>query len=100
KAKTEDFIFAREMYQCLTDEHDTEEHSIDIPGAGAFHLRLLIRDGLPKRVGILRNGMYVCDNLAQFGDKFARFAMYRDFVALVEPADDRGNVWLRRMENP
>jgi hypothetical protein len=100
KAKTEDFHFAREMYRCLTDTHETEEHLIDIPRAGTFRLRLLITDGLPKRVGILRNGMYVCDNLAQFGDKFARFAMYRDFVALVEPADDAGNVWLRRMENP
>ena len=100
EAKAEDFHFAREMYRCLTDTHETEEHLLDIPKAGSFRLRLLIRDGLPKRVGILRNGMYVCDNLAQFGDKFARFAMYRDFVALVEPGDDAGNVWLRRMENP
>mgnify|MGYP001055500454 CR=1 FL=1 len=100
KAKAEDFHFAREMYRCLTDTNEAEEHLIAIPAAGAFRLRLLIKDGLPKRVGILRNGMYVCDNLAQFGDKFARFAMYRDFVAVLEPADDAGNVWLRRMENP
>ena len=100
KAKAEDFHFAREMYRSLTDAHEAEEHLLQIPDAGTFRLRLLIRDGLPKRVGILRNGMYVCDNLAQFGDKFARFAMYRDFVALVEPADDTGNVWLKRMENP
>lgn len=100
ESKEEDFYFARELYRCLTDKHDAAEHLIHVPEAGLFRLRLLVRDELPKRVGILRNGMYVCDNLAQFGDKFARFSMYRDFVALVEPADDHGNVWLRRMENP
>lgn len=98
-ANTEDFEFARQMYDCLTNE-ESERHSIDILGAGKFQIRLLVRDGLPKRVGILRNGMYICDNLGHFGDKFLRFSMYRDFVAIVEPVDSESNTWLRRMENP
>lgn len=100
KAKEDDYAFARSMYDCLTNEHEAVEHLIDVPAAGRFRLRLIVKDGLPKRVGILRNGMYICDNLAHFGDKFSRFPMYRDFVALLEPADDAANAWLRRMENP
>lgn len=96
----EDFNFARSMYECLTDDHETEEHRLEIPNVGAFSLRILIRDGLPKRVGILRNGMYICDSLSHFGDKFRHFPMYRDFVALVEPCEEGSNAWLRAMENP
>jgi len=99
KTKDEDYAFARSMYDCITSE-DATGHLLDIAGAGLFSLRLMVKDGLPKRIGILRNGMYVCDSFAHFGDKFARFPMYRDFVAIVEPADDHANAWLRRMENP
>lgn len=99
-AKSEEFQFARHMYECLVNEDASEEYPIEVSDAGRFRLRLMIRDGLPKRVGILRNGMYICDNLAHFGDKFARFPMYKDFVAIVEPVDTESNMWLRRMENP
>lgn len=100
RAKQEDYDFAVSMYDCLTNANDPVEHQIEIPGAGEFRLRLMVRDGLPKRVGILRNGMFICDSLVHFGDKFSRFPMYRDFVAIVEPANDAGNAWLRRLENP
>lgn len=99
-ARNEDFQFAKHMYECLTNDDESEEYAIEVSDAGRFRLRLMIKDGLPKRVGFLRNGMYICDNLAHFGDKFARFPMYRDFAAIVEPVDDESNMWLRRMENP
>lgn len=99
-ANEEDFEFARAMYDCLTDEHDAVEHVITIAGVGDFRVRILLRDGFPKRIGILRNGMYVCDSLIHFEDKLNRFPMFRDFVAIVEPIDEGSNSWLRAMENP
>lgn len=99
-ANEEDFAFARAMYDCLTDAHDAEEHTINLAGVGDFRLRILLRDGQPKRLGILRNGMYICDSLGHFGDKFRGFPMYRDFVAIVEPSGEDSNSWLRAMENP
>lgn len=96
----EDFVFARSLYDCLTDTYEAEEHVISITGVGDFRLRILVRDGLPKRLGIIRNGLYICDNLAHFGDKFSRFPMYRDFAAILEPSGENSNTWLRAMENP
>ena len=100
KTKQEDYAFAQHMHDCLTNDDEATTYSLEVPDAGTFCLRLMVKDGLPKRVGILRNGMYICDSLAHFGDKFARFSMYRDFVAIVEPTNDHANSWLRRMENP
>ena len=100
KEKQEDYSFAKCMYDCLTNDDEATEHALEIDGAGTFRLRLVVKDGLPKRIGFLRNGMYICDNLAHFGDKFSRFPMYRDFVAIVEPATDQASAWLRRLENP
>lgn len=97
--KNDDFQFARSMYECLTSE-DADEHTIAIKGVGSFRLRLLVQDGLPKRLGILRNGMFICDNLTHFGERFARFPGYRDFVATLEPSDRASNTWLRGMESP
>ena len=99
-ASEEGFVFARAMYECLTDAHEAVEQTINLPGVGEFRLRILVRDGLPKRVGIVRNGMYICDGLGHFGDRFARFPMFRDFVAIVEPTEESSNAWLRSMENP
>jgi hypothetical protein len=44
--------------------------------------------------------MAITDNLAHFGDKFAKFPMYKEFVALVEPMDAMGSALLKRLENP
>lgn len=96
----EDFLFARAMHECITGDDTVLEHLLAVEHAGNFRLRMLVRDGLPKRLGFVRNGMYICDNLAHFRDKFSRFPMYRDFVGLVEPVGDEASIWLRRMENP
>jgi hypothetical protein len=44
--------------------------------------------------------MMITDNLKHFGDKFSRFPLYRDFVALVEPLDDQGNALIKKLEGP
>lgn len=95
----EDFEFARSLYECLISESSVREH-FDIKGLGPVSITLLIREGLQKRVRIVRNGMAITDELGSFGDKFASFPMYRDFVALVEPASSEGSGLIKRLENP
>ena len=95
----EDFKFASLLYRCLLDEN-TVEKEIDIEGAGIFRIKLLLEENFPRRVGILRNGMYITDELSNFGDKFSRFPMHRDFIALVEPLDEDAGRWMKSLENP
>ena len=44
--------------------------------------------------------MVITDSLEFFGEKFARFPMYRDFVALVVPLDKEGRTFIKKLENP
>ncbi len=98
-SQLEEFEFARNLYDCLMSV-DASSETFEIAGLGKVSLRILLRDGLPKRVCIIRNGMAITDNLAHFGDKLARYPMYKEFVALVEPTDDQGSALLKRLENP
>lgn len=95
----DDLRFSRDLYKCLQskDAIQVEEHFEHL---GRVRLRLLVQDGLPKRIAILRNGMYITDNLQHFGDKFARFALQRDFVAVLEPVDSATSAVIRELENP
>ena len=101
----EDFMFAAHALECLNSADATTE-MINIPGVGQFRLRILILSGLPKRVGLLRNGMMVCQSMKHFGDSFARFPMYQDFIALVEPVpidgsnENMASAWVKNLENP
>jgi hypothetical protein len=90
---------AKHLYECLTSP-DSIKQTIEIDGIGPVLLTMLMRDGLPKRVRIIRNGMSITDELGSFGDKFMSFPRYRDFVALVEPTSHEGNKLFKRMENP
>jgi uncharacterized membrane protein YgcG len=95
----EDLQFARDLFRCLTSS-ETIEKRITVKELGEISIRVLIKEGLPKRVAIVRNGMMITDNLKHFGDKFHRFPLYRDFIALVEPLDNHGSALIKRLENP
>lgn len=95
----EDLEYAKMLYQCLTSE-EAKEKTLYIPDIGDFRFRILVREGLPKRLSIVRNGMVITDSLEHFGDKFRSFRMYRDFVAIVEPSDKDGREFIRKLENP
>lgn len=95
----EDLRFARALHECLTSQDALElEHAFE--GLGTMRLRLLVRDGLPKRIALLRNGMYITDSLQHFGDRLARFALQRDFVAIIEPVNIEASRIIRELENP
>lgn len=96
----EDFQFARNLYDCLRAEEDVFNIEFDVPNAGKFRIRLAVKEGLPRRIAFVRNGMLITDSLASFGDKLQRFPMFREFVAIVEPAGEAESVWLKSLENP
>lgn len=95
----EDFIFASNLYECLVS-NEVREKICHIDDIEEVSIRILVRDGLSKRLWIVRNGMAITDSLANFGDKLARFPMSKDFVALVEPVTEAGRAFIKKLENP
>jgi len=63
-------------------------------------IRVLVADKMPKKVFIVRNGMVITDSLEHFGDKFVRFNMYQEFVAVVTPLDKHGSAFIKMLEDP
>ncbi|RVM58405.1 hypothetical protein CN128_09945 [Sinorhizobium meliloti] len=93
------FDDARTLYSCLVDEK-TLVRTLAVPGLGDINMRVLLRDGLGYTIGIVRNGMYITNNLANFDEPFKRFPLYREFSAIIEPANKEEGEWFKRLENP
>lgn len=95
----EDLRFAKQLLTCLVSPN-AAEHVLEVDGLGAVRVRVLVEEGHPRRVGFVRNGMLITDNLHHFGQPLRRFPGSRDFVALVEPHDEAATKLLKRLENP
>lgn len=65
---------------------------------GLCQLRIIINEGLPKKVCFLRNGMFITDSLSVPGLK--SFSDFKEFMAVVECKNKKGNELLRAMEPP
>lgn len=63
---------------------------------GFCQVRILIGEGLPKKVCALRNGMFITDNLAGLKS----FSDFKEFVAVFHCQSQKGNELLRAMEPP
>ena len=97
----EELQFSAALLRCLSaTDSEVDIFDEDIPGLGKMRLRLLVDAGLPKRVGFLRNDMLITDSLSHFGDRLTRFALQKDFVAVVEPLDPAAGSLIRSLENP
>lgn len=96
---TEDLHFSAAMLAALNSS-DAEKRVETFDNVGTFRMTLLQADGFPRRVGMLRNGMYIADNLRHFGHPMARFPMSRDFVAVLEPDNRETSGRIRDMESP
>ncbi|TDT37720.1 hypothetical protein DES49_2678 [Halospina denitrificans] len=94
-----DLEFAAQLYRCLVSDQTIHE-VLDIPDLGKMKVSLLTEEQMPRRVGFVRNGMLITDNLRHFGEALARFPGSRDFIVLVEPDDDEAGKLLKRLENP
>ena len=93
------FNAARILHTCLIDEQ-TDMESLEIEDLGTVHMHMLMRDGLGYTIGIIRNGMYITDNLFYFNEPFKRFPLHRDFAVIIEPAGKSEGEWFKRLENP
>ena len=78
--------------------NDVRDWTKELQGLGECRLLVRVNDSLPKKVCMLRNGMFVSDSLALPGLK--SFPDFKDFVAVVECTNDAGNELLRSMEPP
>lgn len=96
---TDDLDFSAAMLEALNNS-ESERSEQTFEPIGTFRLTLLQKDGFPRRLGILRNGMYIADNLRHFGHPMVRFPMSKDFVALLEPANRDTSSQIRDMESP
>jgi len=65
---------------------------------GLCELRILVGEGLPKKVAFLRNGMFISDSLNLPG--LRRFSEFKDFVAVFQCRSEKGIALLRKMEPP
>ncbi len=91
--------FSHDLFKCLTSP-EAKDIEQKVQGLGNMRFRILVQDGLPKRVGIVRNGMLITSELQQFGDKLQRFVGTREFVAFVEPMADAASKLMKSIENP
>ncbi|GAB3309950.1 hypothetical protein [Luteimonas notoginsengisoli] len=95
----DDLDFSKAMLSALKSS-EAETRTEEFIGVGTFRMTLLQSDGFPRRLGILRNGMYISDNLRHFGHAMSRFPMSRDFVAVLEPDDRDTSGRVRDLESP
>ncbi|MGD1886600.1 MAG: hypothetical protein ACFB01_05665 [Cohaesibacteraceae bacterium] len=93
------FDSARKLHECLIDKQ-TASQVIEVPELGKVRMHALLRDGLRYTVGIVRNGMYITDNLAYFNEPFKRFPLHKEFAVIIEPESAAEGEWFRRLENP
>ncbi|MBH2515594.1 hypothetical protein [Serratia ureilytica] len=95
----DEFNFSHSLYRCITSDLSLRK-VIEIDGIGKLKVHLLIENGLPKKVGFIRNGMYITNELSNFSDKLKQFYSLKDFIAVVEPIDEKSISIFRELENP
>jgi hypothetical protein len=66
------------------------------PELGNCQVKILVGERLPKKVCILRNGMFITDKL----DGLKTFGDFKEFVAVFHCQSKKGNELLRAMEPP
>ncbi|MCC2963463.1 hypothetical protein LK540_23780 [Massilia sp. IC2-278] len=98
KNEPEQFKNSSEYYTCLTSHEDVFIEQHQNLHLGLCELKILVREGLSKKVAFLRNGMFISDSLTLPGLK--NFSEFKDFVAVFQCKDDKGLELLRSMEPP
>lgn len=90
-----DIAYAASYLRALRSDNsivnDTENRAL-----GHVKFQLVVEDELPRRIAILRNGMFITDRL----DGLKRFGGFKEFAGVIECQSDEGNAILRGMEPP
>ncbi|MCG8391922.1 MAG: hypothetical protein MI745_02470, partial [Pseudomonadales bacterium] len=99
RGSDEDLKFSHNLYRCLTSP-ESVRYEETIPKLGRVRLSILTEDRLEKQVGLIRNGMFITSRFRHFREKLARFPLQKDFIAVIEPIDDKASSNIRDLENP
>lgn len=83
---------------CLKSHQEAFIESRQDLDLGLCELKILVGEGLPKKVAFLRNGMFISDSLDLPG--LRRFSEFKDFVAVFQCRSEKGIALLRKMEPP
>ncbi len=92
----EQFNNSRSYLFALQDEPEVIIKESQMKELGHVQVRILVQEGLPRNVCVLRNGMFISDSLIGLKS----FSDFKDFVAVVQCLNDKGNELLRDMEPP
>jgi hypothetical protein len=92
----EQFTNSKSYLAALQEEPEVIIKESQMNDLGHVQVRILVQEGLPKNVCVLRNGMFISDNLVGLKS----FSDFKDFVAVVQCLNDKGNELLRNMEPP
>lgn len=96
KREPEKFLNVRSYLKATVDKVEVKTEETENLHLGKCRLKLLVAEGLPKKVAVLRNGMLITDELA----RLKRFGSYKEFVAVLECRSKKGLSLLRSMEPP
>ena len=91
-------------YKAIRDLQDDDiELTRRFTGLGRLRAFIVFAEGSPRRIAhINRNGMLIADSREQKVNPLAPRgrSLWPDFVGVIVPDTDSGDLWLRRMENP
>lgn len=91
-------------YRAIRDLDDEDVIITEqLQGLGRLRAYLVFDEGLPRRIAhVNRNGMLITDSREQRVNPLAPRgrSLWPDYVCVIVPDSDAGDLWLRRMENP
>ena len=96
KGEPDKFNSVKSYLRALSENPEVKIEETQNLHLGKCQLRILVKEGLPKRVAVLRNGMLITDEL----QNLKRFSSYKEFVAVLECRNEKGQALLREMEPP
>ena len=92
----EQFDDCRSYLSSLINDVEVIEEESETRELGLCQVRILLGEGLPKKVCFLRNGMFITSSL----NRLKSFSDFKEFVAVVQCKSKKGNELLRAMEPP
>lgn len=94
--ESRDFENCKYYHDSLMADDVVQVEETESRNLGRCQVRILVKEGLPKKVCVLRNGMFITDYL----NGLKSFNGFKEFVAVVNCLSDKGNELLRSMEPP
>lgn len=87
-------------YKAIRDEESMQTPNID--KTGVLNAQVLIGSGPRRTAYVNRNGMLITASREQKTNPIAPIgkSLWPDYAAVVTPATDKGDAWIRSMENP